>query len=502
MWSTAYCILVVVLTTVQGSNDTWSLPAAPNCKTSELPGSVVEWRESNSLSYSVEWSYGNGTCSSLNSCFDLGLDDADDQRLDAQITPLHIQPGDQVRFFASQNMDIPFAIFPHRVDEEGFINCDISRGKPIVPQPSKEPIAVLEEFLRPGVNYFITNRSDTLYQCRFGLRVNITVKIQKCNGPGGDPGKCWNQGRCLTSPLQTDFQCSCCNGFTGDYCFEEDGCATEPCLNGGSCVDLKGSQAPKKFACSCPQGWIGDRCETRVANQCVDAPCENNATCIGNADDYRCECPHGFTGHHCTVNIDDCATDPCDNGICVDQIGGYQCYCTPGYGGHNCDMKYSPCRSNPCKNNGYCIDRKGDYECHCDAGYTGPHCTQKVNLCGPSACFNATECIDNGNTFECVCAHGFKGHHCEIDINECEMKPCENGGKCLDAVGGYTCLCLREFQGKHCELYREALHHRCNIGWRPDTRPGRSRHLLLQSSRDLQGFHSWKMEKRRLRQTN
>ena len=49
---------------------------------------------------------------------------------------------------------------------------------------------------------FTANRTDALYQCRFGLRLNITVKSQKCNGPGGDPGKCWNQGRCLTSPLQ------------------------------------------------------------------------------------------------------------------------------------------------------------------------------------------------------------------------------------------------------------------------------------------------------------
>lgn len=72
------------------------------------------------------------------------------------VTPMNKPTNLIHRFFASQNMDIPFAIFPHRVDEEGFINCDISRGKPIVPQPSKEPIAVLEEFLRPGVNYFIS----------------------------------------------------------------------------------------------------------------------------------------------------------------------------------------------------------------------------------------------------------------------------------------------------------------------------------------------------------
>ena len=63
---------------------------------------------------------------------------------------------DHYRFFASQNMDRSFAISPFRVDEEGFVNCDTSKGQPIVPDPSKEPIMVLEQYLQPGVNYFIS----------------------------------------------------------------------------------------------------------------------------------------------------------------------------------------------------------------------------------------------------------------------------------------------------------------------------------------------------------
>ena len=29
---------------------------------------------------------------------------------------------------------------------------------------------------------------------------------------------------------------------------------------------------------------------------------------------YLCVCEPGWTGERCSVNIDDCATDPCQNG--------------------------------------------------------------------------------------------------------------------------------------------------------------------------------------------
>ena len=35
-----------------------------------------------------------------------------------------------------------------------------------------------------------------------------------------------------------------------------DECATNPCMNGGSCVDGIGS-----YSCSCPTGYEGDQCQ-------------------------------------------------------------------------------------------------------------------------------------------------------------------------------------------------------------------------------------------------
>ena len=38
------------------------------------------------------------------------------------------------------------------------------------------------------------------------------------------------------------------------------------------------------------------------------------------------------------VDIDECATSPCQNGgSCTDQVNGYTCNCIAGYDGTNCE---------------------------------------------------------------------------------------------------------------------------------------------------------------------
>ena len=39
-----------------------------------------------------------------------------------------------------------------------------------------------------------------------------------------------------------------------------------------------------------------------------------------------------------TSDIDECASDPCQNGgVCVDGINGYTCFCAAGFTGVNCE---------------------------------------------------------------------------------------------------------------------------------------------------------------------
>jgi len=56
--------------------------------------------------------------------------------------------------------------------------------------------------------------------------------------------------------------------------------------------------------------------------------------------------PTPFAGSRCETDIDECTSDPCQNGgTCVDQVNGFICRCPPGYTGNflpvttaNCQM--------------------------------------------------------------------------------------------------------------------------------------------------------------------
>lgn len=58
-----------------------------------------------------------------------------------------------------------------------------------------------------------------------------------------------------------DDVCVCvCSGFGGPECnFEYNECESNPCSNGGTCLDRVG-----EFQCICPVGYAGSRCETQV----------------------------------------------------------------------------------------------------------------------------------------------------------------------------------------------------------------------------------------------
>lgn len=45
-----------------------------------------------------------------------------------------------------------------------------------------------------------------------------------------------------------------------------------------------------------------------------------------------------FTGENCSVNIDECESEPCQNGgSCEDKINGYTCTCSAGFLGESCN---------------------------------------------------------------------------------------------------------------------------------------------------------------------
>merc|ERR1712015_228944 len=95
---------------------------------------------------------------------------------------------------------------------------------------------------------------------------------------------------------------------------------------------------------------------------------------------------------HFPSDVDDCLSNPCDQGTCTDGVNSYTCQCTPGYTGDNCDEDVDDCQPNPCVH-GTCTDGVNSHTCQCTPGYTGDNCDEDVDDCQPNPCVHGT-CTD------------------------------------------------------------------------------------------------------------
>ena len=72
-------------------------------------------------------------------------------------------------------------------------------------------------------------------------------------------------------------------------------------------------------------------------NNCASSPCLNGGTCVNVVNDFVCECPPDFQGDLCNAEINNCTSSPCLNGgTCVDGIDNFTCTCLPDFGGNLC----------------------------------------------------------------------------------------------------------------------------------------------------------------------
>ncbi|XP_032225845.2 delta and Notch-like epidermal growth factor-related receptor [Nematostella vectensis] len=449
------------------------------------------WRNESKI-FQIEWGYGDMLCNTHHSCFG-GANNShsittDDFFIDVQLLPQQLQIGDSLNFSMDANM-APYVpgIRPYLTGKEEFYHCNQTNGTFLSEDPLGTILITEDTLSKEGIYHFIDN-VDTTFRCEFGLRLNVSVKSNKCMEPGSSV-YCSNHGQCVTNFSMSSYQCKCCGGFRGEFCEKEDHCFSKPCKNGATCKNKEGDPrhfytctcAPgyegrdcsrvidmcvsnpcklnaactplvNDFHCSCPRGYTGKTCDTEL-NACSSSPCENNSTCVNKLDTFKCFCTPGYTGSHCEVNINECASSPCQYGTCIDLIDGYRCYCKPGFGGTNCGLNLNECLSNPCYNGGFCVDEENNYRCDCGHGYRGRHCEEDVDLCKEEGwCVNAISCKDNGNSVDCQCKPGFTGANCAVDIHDCVNNPCMNGGTCKDKVNDFECFCKPGFTGKTCEL--------------------------------------------------
>ncbi|MGH0129162.1 UNVERIFIED_CONTAM: hypothetical protein FKN15_038850 [Acipenser sinensis] len=237
----------------------------------------------------------------------------------------------------------------------------------------------------------------------------------------------------------------CCRIKDLNYCGTH-----QPCLNGGTCSNT----GPDKYQCSCPEGYFGITCE-KAEHACLSDPCSNGGSCVETSFGYECQCTPGWSGPSCMTNANECDGNPCVNAnSCRNLIGGYFCECMPGWNGQNCDTNINECHGQ-CQNGGTCRDLVNGYHCVCPPGYAGELCEKDVNECASNPCLNGGRCQDEVNGFQCLCLAGFSGNLCQLDIDYCEPNPCQNGAQCYNLATDYFCSCPEDYEGKNCSHLKD-----------------------------------------------
>jgi len=182
--------------------------------------------------------------------------------------------------------------------------------------------------------------------------------------------------------------CVCQAGWEGSDCsIDADECQSGPCF-AGTCVDeLNG------FHCDCDPGFKGDVCQTDV-DECSSGPCANGGECVDGINSYRCSCADGFDASaDCTA----CAPGWYGYPTCLECTNAGNCsgnalvvssnanrtactcnQCQPGWVGGVCEVDVDECASQPCQNGGVCSDGVGEFLCSCAPGFQGRLCNKAV----------------------------------------------------------------------------------------------------------------------------
>ena len=183
----------------------------------------------------------------------------------------------------------------------------------------------------------------------YHLAGGVCVQDEECQADScGDSGSCDDSSGVV--------QCTCDEGYTGDFCEEcheaagyyddgEGGCSDDPCLH-DPCTEPNQSQCSPDsntssgYVCSCDDGYHDDGVGGCTDDPCTPNPCAaENQACQPIGDDYECYTPDCDDGNPCTegelidgecdyVDLND--GTPCSTTLCTQDQSCNAGQCTGG----------------------------------------------------------------------------------------------------------------------------------------------------------------------------
>uniref|UniRef100_A0A8C5HG05 Protein eyes shut homolog n=1 Tax=Gouania willdenowi TaxID=441366 RepID=A0A8C5HG05_GOUWI len=404
-----------------------------------------------------------------------------------QICPLQLQHGDQLLMSADEALR-SYGIRLLKVSQHSFESCSTNlpiNEQFVFPHNLNEKEQVEAKWLVPGHHYFIAVHDGDMQLCRLGLRLNVSVKAQLCQG---SPllRLCSGNGFCRTNLWENAYHCQCQHDYSGRFCGRFDPCLNNPCQNKGVCMS-NGSMDPsnRAYKCLCPPHYTGMNCSEVVGEENCESVCENGACIKVSSTSFKCICDTGFSGPPCEKRKSQCDPNPCRNGgSCEESPEGFVCHCPETFRGLSCDSQVEfDCVSSKCQEERLCSaeTRKNTIQCgllvlkatseidfndtdpllnRCPSGFSGKNCEKIIDYCGLHniTCLNEGLCISVIGGYQCVCAPGWMGEFCQYAGDACLMNPisCLNGATCISTNNPasppkYVCKCPLGFTGAQCD---------------------------------------------------
>ncbi|XP_034040271.1 protein eyes shut homolog [Thalassophryne amazonica] len=248
----------------------------------------------------LNWTLTGNICSGFAECW--ATREAEEESEHAfnfpQICPLQLQHGDKLLMFADETLK-KFGIKIFNVHVKNFESCSTDgqlKEYFFSPNNANGSQQVDAKWLTAGHHYFIALHEGDTQLCKFGLRLNITVKMPLCR-PSPLFRLCSGNGICKSGLWEQTYHCQCHRHYSGRFCEKFDACLDNPCENKGVCLS-KGSTDTnhRTYTCLCPPHFTGVNCSEIIGRENCERICQSEPCVQVSPTSFRCTCDPGISG--------------------------------------------------------------------------------------------------------------------------------------------------------------------------------------------------------------
>ncbi|XP_067894478.1 fibulin-7-like [Heterodontus francisci] len=215
--------------------------------------------------------------------------------------------------------------------------------------------------------------------------------------------------------------------------------------------------------CLKDKSWSGQLPFCKNVNECASNPCLNGGICVDDVNRYACLCRAGWGGYNCHLTLNSqWTTSQSDPSFsrqprCTDVQGSQHCSCESGFrlSGKDvrqcrdvdeCEMFQAGRLARLCVH--ACVNTPGSYRCVCPSGYNlleDSRACEDINECSSNQhnCTREEICINIHGGFHCVHPECPKSRHNASYVKtsqfKCERNPCLMDSKlCANAAYSIT----------------------------------------------------------------